>query len=92
MLVADRVEMTKLKALLLRSTQRSAERAYVTASEIVLLAEMLGSTSTSSSTTGLSSTGSALLSDMTARKQLLLGQSSVDGVSCLACRDSICKL
>jgi len=44
----------------------------VTASEIVLLAEMLGSTSTSSFTTTPSSTGSALLSDMTARKQLLL--------------------
>ena len=85
--VADGVEMSELKALLLLSSlcQRSVERAYMTASEIVLLAEMLGSTSTSSSSTGWSSTGSALLSDMTAIKEVLLvaKQHSWHQLSCM---------
>ena len=70
--MADGVGMSELIALLLLSSLPSAERAYMTASEIVLFAEMLGSTSTLFSPTTPSSKGSALLSDITANKQLLL--------------------
>lgn len=47
-------------------THMMLQRTYVTASDNVLLAEILGSTSTASSATSTLSLGSALLCDMTA--------------------------